>query len=303
MIRQSTFAIALATCICACDGRGPATAFVPVDASEVSLSDAVSPGPDGFAAPDVLPDPCLTGPVAGEPCLYRTCDSGCVCVTTQIVDGTACDGGACIVGPGACSAGACVGAAVDCDDGEPCTDDGCDLEMGCVHDPRPLSTRCDVDPCRIEACSANGTCRALTSAANPGTPCGDDEHCTAAGQCRRADTFSLGLFGDGCVLAGDCVSGRCAGNVCSYVCAIGGADCASGWLCGAGSMCRPSDYGAACDDDADCSARCAPPSGGAPAFCTAACESWSCPTGWVCQTVPELTKQTGIGYCVEAAAP
>jgi hypothetical protein len=225
-----------------------------------------------------------------------------VCVTTQIVDGTACDGGACLVGAGECKAGACVGVPVDCDDGEPCTDDGCERGRGCVHAAVAQFSYCDKDPCRSEVCSHVGECYSPPNQSSTGKPCGDD-YCDKAGSCVLAAAFALGVFGDACDNDNDCESGECVvgvdgDKVCSFQCYRGGGDCPDGWLCGTGPACHPSDYGKACSAHDDCAHRCAGATESAPGYCTAYCWDWSCPDGFTCEILPELSKETGITYCV-----
>lgn len=80
---------------------------------------------------------------AGD-CQIWTCNpqSG-ECVAADAEDAFECDGGACML-DAACDAGACTGEAVDCDDGDECTEDICDPVTGCEHvlDPGCLSKYC-----------------------------------------------------------------------------------------------------------------------------------------------------------------
>jgi hypothetical protein len=87
----------------------------------------------------------------GDPCLIYSCEPSIGCTSDLIpgcrpcptgdadcVDDNACNGRE------RCESGRCVpGAAPDCDDGDPCTDDGCDREQGCVSGPTESATvRC-----------------------------------------------------------------------------------------------------------------------------------------------------------------
>ena len=128
----------------------------------------------------------------------------------RAADGQPCnDGSACTQGE-TCQAGVCLGVATSCDDGLPCTTDGCDPGNGCTHavsqgclidgaclaadatptgdackvctpakatdawSPKPVSTPCnDGDSCTVEdSCDATGTCKGSTS------PCDDSNPCT-----------------------------------------------------------------------------------------------------------------------------
>src|SRR5204862_361192 len=73
--------------------------------------------------------------------------------------GDACDGGApsaCGAAGDACGGGACHGAAIDCDDHDPCTDDSCG-PSGCVHAPNAASCD-DHDACTGGDVCAGGVC-------------------------------------------------------------------------------------------------------------------------------------------------
>lgn len=68
-----------------------------------------------------------------EACTTDACDRALGCRSTPVADGTPCADGDRCNGAEACRAGACArGAALDCDDRDPCTDDRCDATAGCV---------------------------------------------------------------------------------------------------------------------------------------------------------------------------
>lgn len=70
---------------------------------------------------------------ADPQCNDASCDATLGCVVKPKPDGTGCeDRNACTI-EDVCSAGVCVGAPLDCDDGNVCTDDTCDPVIGCVH--------------------------------------------------------------------------------------------------------------------------------------------------------------------------
>ena len=67
-------------------------------------------------------------------------------------------------GAGVCQEGACVsqGGETDCDDNNPCTEDSCDLEQGCVHTPWEELTGCDDgDPCTVGDLCVDGECKGV----------------------------------------------------------------------------------------------------------------------------------------------
>jgi len=96
-------------------------------------------------------------PKVGDPCVLT--DPCVVEETCQLVGATV----------------ACVGAAKDCNDGNPCTADGCDpsIQDGCYHLPNTATCN-DSDPCTLNDYCSGGTCQ-------PGTTpltCNDNNPCT-----------------------------------------------------------------------------------------------------------------------------
>lgn len=71
------------------------------------------------------------------------CDPGTgVCTYEEAPDDSPCDDGNTCTLQERCRAGSCVEAAkLDCDDGDPCTNDGCDAKLGCTHEA--LTEPCD----------------------------------------------------------------------------------------------------------------------------------------------------------------
>jgi hypothetical protein len=94
------------------------------------------------------------------------------CSNPPAADGAPCtDGDACSTGD-ACSGGVCVGGpAPACDDGNLCTDDGCDEVTGCSHTPNALPCD-DNNLCTKEEACAFGVC------AGKPIPCSDNNKCT-----------------------------------------------------------------------------------------------------------------------------
>ncbi|MCB9788055.1 MAG: hypothetical protein H6744_15335 [Deltaproteobacteria bacterium] len=117
-------------------------------------------------------------PSAG-PCVQRTCSAQGLCVDTNL-SGACSDGSLCTTGD-ACAQGACVGQAKDCDDGNPCTVDGCAPATGCTHAP-------------IEGPDCDD-----------GDPCTESDACVA-GVCQGAPMD--------CSFGGDCTVGVCQGGAC-----------------------------------------------------------------------------------------
>jgi|GEM_PF-3120513 len=202
-------------------------------------------------------------------CNQGICDEdGEQCVAEPVNEGQACDDGLyCTLGE-TCQAGSCLSTqAVECDDGDPCTDDSCD-EAGdaCVNllVPRPgdegpygdancgdtVDNDCDrlVDgadpdcqqcqsnpdcddgnPCTVNTCDTDNTC--LTSFVSNGTLCDDGFYCTNPDQC---------------------LDGVCTGNPLN----CGGLDdqCNQGSCDESNDQCvaNPINEGQACDDGLYC---------------------------------------------------
>jgi len=71
----------------------------------------------------------------GDPCTADTCDAVAGCVHAPLPDGTPCADGTVCNGEETCRGGMCVaGVAPRCDDGDGCTEDGCDAITGCTHE-------------------------------------------------------------------------------------------------------------------------------------------------------------------------
>jgi hypothetical protein len=68
----------------------------------------------------------------GNECTQDICGGEAGCSYTELDSGECKDGDACTVGDH-CEAGECVGQLVDCDDGNPCTEDWCNPAGGCAH--------------------------------------------------------------------------------------------------------------------------------------------------------------------------
>ena len=87
-----------------------------------------------------------------------------------------------------CSAdGKCIGEAIDCNDGNPCTDDSCDPTKGCVHVAKADNTKCD----DASECTPDETCKSGACIASKNL-CG----CSADSECTKWDDGNLcnGVF-------------------------------------------------------------------------------------------------------------
>ncbi|MGB0591606.1 MAG: hypothetical protein ACPGU1_18175 [Myxococcota bacterium] len=111
--------------------------------------------------------------VAGG-CETLLCDpADGVCKGTPKPNGVPCaDGDACTQGD-LCNAGQCEGGEVFCEDGNPCTSDGCDAATGCFHLPAPGACD-DGDLCTTDDTCVDGACAGVD---NPECSCTQDADC------------------------------------------------------------------------------------------------------------------------------
>ena len=175
-----------------------------------------------------------------------------------------------------CSSGTCVGTGlVDCDDGNPCTDDFCSPMAGCSHqantapcDDSDLCTvgdKCnaslcapgaplpcdDNNPCTQDLCQANDGCAfvAINAPCDDGNQCTSDDHCSA-GKCTSDQAVE-------CDDGNPCTTDLCLpGGGCTFV--PNAAPCDDGDLCTSGDVCQLAECqpGAPveCDDGNLCTA-------------------------------------------------
>ncbi len=118
----------------------------------------------------------------GNACTDDSCDpvsGNCVHVNNTA---SCSDGNACTTGD-MCSNGVCAGTPVNCDDGNPGTDDSCNTATGaCVHTPN--SNACDDgNACTINDVYSNGLCSGTPINCDDGNLCTTDSCNTATGVC------------------------------------------------------------------------------------------------------------------------
>ena len=106
---------------------------------------------------------------------------------TPVEDGEPCETDHCVL-EAECRAGECVALRhLDCDDDNPCTDDRCDPELGCVRDfnddPCDLGDKCTLnDFCQMGVCTA-GEARDCSD----GDVCNGEETCDSEVGCRSGE--------------------------------------------------------------------------------------------------------------------
>ena len=166
-----------------------------------------------------LGDFCDDGLCAGEPV---TCNDGNPCTTDACDPDTGCkftpyngpcdDGDPCTYGD-FCQEEACTsGVLVNCNDDNPCTQDGCDAEAGCVH--TPTDGLCNDDnPCTLgEACSAGKCAPNGLLDCDDSTPCTYD-WCDPNSGCQHTANEAACDDGSICTLGDKCKNGDCSGGI------------------------------------------------------------------------------------------
>ncbi|MCB9740011.1 MAG: lamin tail domain-containing protein [Deltaproteobacteria bacterium] len=211
------------------------------------------------------------------PCQKAACSpASAACIPVAAIDDKACDDGDACTAPDLCSAGKCGGAKADCDDANPCTDDSCDPEKGCLHGPIS-QTDGKPAPCDdADASTAGDKCVAGVCKGTAILDCSSDADCKneqqeqnacngklvcdkAAGKC-KLDLATVvtcdPALGSACApVACDSADGKCKaselpkGTPCNDGDACTKADACEGGSCkgGAAPAC---DDGNPCTDDA-----------------------------------------------------
>ena len=143
-------------------------------------------------------------------CLAPLCDpltGACSLIATH--EGFPCDDGdQCTLGDN-CTQGTCTaGVAANCNDGNPCTNDGCDVGTGCFHEPN-TSECTDGDACTSgDQCAAGECVGTGLLDCNDGNPCTDDS-CDATAGCLHLFNQAQCSDGDACTVGDQCFEGIC----------------------------------------------------------------------------------------------
>jgi hypothetical protein len=144
------------------------------------------------------------------PCLASSCapDTG-ACGLEPAADGAPCsDADPCTMND-LCADGSCgAGIPVNCNDGNPCTDDSCDPAQGCLHanNDAPCS---DGDACTIGDGCSEGTCAPGPPAScDDGNPCTADA-CDAVQGCTHVAQAGSCDDGNACTAGDHCSDGAC----------------------------------------------------------------------------------------------
>ncbi|MCB9785330.1 MAG: hypothetical protein H6744_01435 [Deltaproteobacteria bacterium] len=168
---------------------------------------------DGNAC--TIDDACVDGVCAGalldcddeNPCTLDSCDkvTGCAHVLRE---GGCDDGDACTFSDVCTAGGVCEGQPLTCDDDNPCTDDLCDTDLGCVYSDN-AATCDDGDACTLDDKCTLGKCKGVASTAPECGPppepctfnwkltCNESHSATLEGGQAQVSTWPSACFGDG----------------------------------------------------------------------------------------------------------
>jgi hypothetical protein len=174
-----------------------------------------------------------------NPCTDESCDVATGCIYADNEDPCE-DGSECTLVDG-CLDGTCVGTGSPvCDDSNPCTDDTCDPDQGCVFTPNSLPCN-DSDGCTLEDTCTGGTCI--------GTACSDVGQYCVGGICKDSPC-------EGHEFGGYCWHSGGVGSSCSSICSGHGGCAAQGLEDYKGikscEVCQDINPGKSCNQHGDC---------------------------------------------------
>jgi hypothetical protein len=191
-------------------------------------------------------------PAATELCNAK--DDDCDGATDEALAPTICDdGNPCTDDLCDLTAGLCTHSATSCSDDSPCTDDTCDPALGCVFTPRDGACS-DANPCTLQDACLAGLCLGMANPCDDDNPCtadtcdpatGDCNHDATEGPCQDADPCTLGDFcQDGLCEAGPDVLDCTDPNPCTDDTCTAGQGCLHAAItgpCDDGDSCTSSD--------------------------------------------------------------
>ena len=183
----------------------------------------------------------------GNVCTDDACNGAGLCIhpnnTAPCNDGSACTTN------DTCGGGACTGGPPpNCNDGNDCTDDGCDPDLGCTN----VNNN---DPCNDGSfCTTADACSGGTCVGGPPPNCNDgnvctDDSCNIGSGCAHTSNSEPCSDGDACTTNDTCSGGSCASGP--------AANCDDGNTCTSDSCVSPTGcqhpaIGGCCNTNGDC---------------------------------------------------
>ncbi len=243
----------------ACDDSNPCTKD-----SCASATGCVATPDDGAPCDDENPcsvgDACQASKCVSGPA--KSCASTDVCVNGKCSltdgkckfsdkpDGLPCNDGTVCTKSDACKLGNCVGTVASCDDGNPCSDDGCDAVAGCLYTNNNLPCS-DGNGCTVgDTCTA-GVCKSgVAKLCDDGNPCTADACSASSAGCVFKPVTVTCSDGDACTPNDLCADGGCKPGVpkdCNdkNPCTVDTCDAGTG-------NCTTTPSASTCDDDDAC---------------------------------------------------
>ncbi|MBM4342336.1 MAG: hypothetical protein FJ100_03040 [Deltaproteobacteria bacterium] len=159
---------------------------------------------------------CVGTPVVcddGNQCTLDACDDATgKCASSPLADDTLCDDNSVCTQKDACKAGKCAGTNLNCDDGNPCTDDKCDAKVGCSSTANTAKcedgNKCTVgDVCKDKVCAPSTT----LDKCDDGNPCTADT-CDAGLGCEHKNHSDNCDDKNPCTEGDVCSAGACQGT-------------------------------------------------------------------------------------------
>ncbi len=244
-------------------------------------------------------DSCNSGKCKGKPlgcqdandCTDDFCDPGSGCQHPSL-DGAACDDGLTCTKGELCTASVCKApAAQSCDDGNPCTVDGCAQGKGCTHTPSNAACS-DGNACTVGDSCKTGTCLGLQLSCDDGNPC-TAESCDLAQGCKHVDNGAACNDGNPCTVGdkctgGSCVAGQGLGCDDKVACTLDTCDPKTGG-------CQHATQASACDDGIACTLDTCGVQGCVHTLVPNCCGGKQCGAGEACVTYPD----TLIPFCAK----
>ena len=220
-------------------------------------------------------------------CTQDICGGEAGCEFIPLSD-TPCDDGDACSATDKCTDGVCAGKAIECMDGNPCTEDVCDAVFGCAF--TPLNIACDDgDACTLGDNCIDGSCApGVAIACDDGNSCTDDS-CGEAG-CIHAPNASACDDANACTQEDVCSGSVCQGQE-AVVCTDGEGCTDDG--CDPSTGCTFTNNALACDDGNPCSLQDACVGG----VCTAGNASIPCDDGNPCT---DDSCEPGVGCAFTA---